>query len=128
MYNLEIFIKNPVFFKLLVVLAAAIFMVVIFSPQLTYAQFHFGGPITLYNPICETPPGVWLMVGPPRPMSLFYMGGMFYSHGPPSHPGQWLLGMAAGWVPCIIWVPCGFAMCPIVIGGGSLIIYSGSSI
>lgn len=107
---------------------------VLLLPVTATAQIPFGGPITLYNPICQTPPATWLVVGPPTPMNLMYVAGTFsYPFGPPAHPGQYLLGIAgAGFVPCIIWVPCpcppAVCLCPIVIGGGSPILFHGSSV
>lgn len=99
-------------------------------PITVTAQVPFGGPITFFNPICQTPPAIWLVVGPPTPMNLMYVAGSFsYPQGPPAHTGQYLLGNAgAGFVPCIIWVPCGPSLCPITIGGGLPILFHGSSV
>jgi len=112
-------------------LLTVIFMIAAFSlfPGFAVAQFPFGGPITWYFPACEVPPATWIILGPPTFSSLMYMGALSYSYGPPSHWGQQLLGMSTAWMPCIILVPCppSPAPCPVIIGGGMLILFHGSS-
>lgn len=91
-----------------------------------FAQIPFGGPIITYQPICQIPPGILLTIGPPTPMILFYTWGASISFmvSPPAHPGQLLLGMAGGWVPCIVEL----SGVPVVVGGGLMILFHGSSV
>ncbi|PCI30274.1 hypothetical protein COB55_00645 [Candidatus Wolfebacteria bacterium] len=97
----------------------------------------FGGAITTYLPGgCFGAPGqpiaTAVQIGPPTFTPLMYMFGVSTSlkFGPPTHPGQWLLGMAGAYAPCMIWVSCGITICyvpnPLFLGG-SIIIYHGSS-
>lgn len=120
--------KKIFVFKLSAILLSLIF---VFSPVSVNAQYNFGGRVTFMYPACMVPPGTWLIVVGPRPMSLFMIGGVplipIYRNGPPNHPGQATLGKAVGWMPCIIIVPCGFIPCPIIIGGGMLVLFAGTS-
>jgi len=90
-----------------------------FVPQLAFA-FPFGGPITqiifCYNN------AIYAAVGPPR-------GGPYiwtpetktYKFGPPSHVGQYLLGLAAPPYYCLV------SREPIIVWSGILITMMGSS-
>ena len=89
----------------------------------------FGGRVATYLPVCVAPPGVAIRTVP-RPIPIMYMGGSFsFLMGPPTHPGQSLLGMLFTFpVPCL--VPCPFGLCfnpgqpwsmPIFYHGSSLI-------
>jgi len=64
----------------------------------------FGGRVTTYFPGCLFPPGVALYTTGVVPKPLMYVPGTSFSYlnGPPTHPGQALLGMATVPVPCII--------------------------
>ena len=101
-------------------------MVFVVPSSFVSAQIPFGGQIMTYLPICEIPFGVLLTVGPPLPMTLFYMPGVSFSFLviPPAHVGQLLLGMASGWVPCTVVIDG----VPVVVGGGMLILFHGSSV
>lgn len=108
----------------------------VFSPFAVHAQIPFGGPITGYYPVCQSGPGqiigTGIQLGPPIPIALMYMFGASQSFlfGPPRGPGQFLLGMAGGFAPCMIWVPCGFTICPVPNPshpGGTIILFHGSS-
>jgi len=82
----------------------------------------FGGPITWYFPGCNQ--GSLLYVGPPVGGQFMYTGSSkSFLFGPPTHVGQYLLGMSAGYLVCT--VPCKIGACP--IGGGELILFHGSS-
>jgi hypothetical protein len=88
-------------------------------PSLTFA-FPFGGAIGqiifCYND------AIWVNVGPPR-------GGQFvwtpstktYQFGPPSHSGQWLLGLASPPYYCLV------SIVPIIVYTGIAITMMGSS-
>ena len=89
----------------------------------------FGGPIVNIFPACISPPGIGVVIGPPTPRFLFYQPGVSFSFafGPPRRPGQFLLGNATGFVPCLI--PCFTGVCPYPpIPGGLFIIMHGSSL
>lgn len=118
--------NNRAAFVLALLFVAGVIGFVLFPPGAS-AQVNFGGPITLFEPICQVPPATEITVGPPSAMPLMYIAGMTYANGPPSHPGQELLGKAVGWMPCIILVPCFFGVCPVVVGGGFIILFTGSS-
>lgn len=61
----------------------------------------------------------------------FYMyipGSIVHPYGPPSHPGQAVLGWAGGFVPCLIPCPPVGEPCPFPAHpGGLLILESGTS-
>lgn len=94
----------------------------------------FGGRIALYQPVCFspltgfTPSAVLINIAIPKPTQIMYMTGasISQSFGPPTHPGQILLGKPApAIVPCLI--PCPLGLCPHPQGGGLPILYHGSS-
>lgn len=113
---------NKVFKKIssitmLVVIAFAVFM----PGFLAQAQVPFGGAITSVF-FCIG--AEWITIGPPTPMSLMYApGSLSYAYGPPSHIGQWLLGLATA--PLVCFEPCPVGACP--VGGGLFILFHGSS-
>lgn len=93
-------------------------------PEELSAQIPFGGPITYINYAPGCFEGQQIYIGPPGPVgSYMYSGAMSYASGPPSHVGQFLLGMAAGYLTCSFY--CGVSVC--VIPGGYIILYHGSS-
>src|SRR3989344_1614083 len=97
----------------------AVLVVLLAIPKVTHA-FPFGGSIGqiifCYNK------AIWANVGPPR-------GGQFiwtpmtktYMFGPPSHSGQWLLGLAAPPYFCVVSID------PVIVYAGILITMMGSS-
>lgn len=98
--------------------------VILFAPLVANAQVPFGSFITFLTPVCQTPPAIWIKAtGVPL---MYTAGSLSFLFGPPRNPGQPLLGMFSGYIPCIIWVPCGFGVCPVKIGGGPFIIFHGS--
>jgi hypothetical protein len=102
------------------IFVAIFFVLVIFAsmPISAFAQVPFGGPITSIIPCDE---GLELYLGPPTPGSFMYSGGsVSFAYGPPTHVGQFLLGVASGFLLCTV------GGTP--IGGGLLILYHGSSI
>ncbi len=71
-----------------------------------------------------------MVLGPPMPglPVMWLPWSIPFSAGPPTHPGQELLGkVGLAWVPCIILVPTPFGPVPVVVGGGLPILFSGSS-
>lgn len=84
----------------------------------------FGGRITMMR-YCLCNASYLLTVGPPKGGSFMYSPVSYsYAYGPPSHVGQWLLGMAGPTMLCINPV-CDGACCP--NGAGQSILYHGSS-
>ncbi len=111
------------FLKVFYILLLIFIVTAYFVPQQAHAQIPFGGMITFLFPACFE--GFWIILGPPTAGSYMYSYGSYsYAYGPPSHPGQWLLGKAAGFLTCT--VQCGPSPC--VIGGGLLILFHGSSV
>lgn len=115
----------------------------IFSPVLTQAQFiPFGGPILPPFPLTSVIPnnisptcfeGIWFEIGPPTPMPLMYSWASFsYPYGPPTHPGEILLGLAGPFITCtvLLLLPCPplGEPCPVptVVGGAPIILFHGS--
>jgi hypothetical protein len=100
-------------------ITSALVAVVLAFP-LAASAFPFGGEISqvifCYND------AVWANVGPPR-------GGQFvwtpstvtYEFGPPSHSGQWLLGLASPPYYCLVSIE------PIIVYTGIAITMMGSS-
>jgi hypothetical protein len=98
---------------------AALVATILLTPALTFA-FPFGGAvgqiIFCYNN------AIWVNVGPP-------IGGQFvwtpstqtYQFGPPTHSGQWLLGLASPPYYCLVSVE------PIIVYTGIAITMMGSS-
>lgn len=108
--------------KILIVFAVILLFGYIFFPaRFTDAQVPFGGAITSVF-FCIG--AEWITIGPPTPMSLMYApGSLSYAYGPPSHIGQWLLGLATA--PLVCFEPCPVGACP--VGGGLFILFHGSS-
>ncbi len=79
----------------------------------------FGGPIIMMLPCLNA--ATYILLGPPSPGPYVYQVGLSRSYlsGPPSHPGQFLLGMAA---------PGGVCTQGFNVLYGSVIIYLGSSL
>lgn len=93
-------------------------LAILFFPLSVHAQLPFGGPI-IWVTTCNK--GFWVLLGPPVAGQYFVnYGASTYLNGPPTHPGQFLLGMATGYQPCVIG--------PYTIGGGLMILYHGSSV
>ena len=79
----------------------------------------FGGSIISILPCING--AMYLVLGPPSPGPYIYQAGVSrsYRNGPPTHPGQWLLGMAA---------PGGVCTHGVDLLYGSIIIFHGSSL
>lgn len=98
---------------------AALVAIVLAFPAATFA-FPFGGAIGQIIFCYNT--AIWVNVGPPR-------GGQFvwtpstqtYQFGPPSHSGQWLLGLASPPYYCLVSIE------PIIVYTGTAITMMGSS-
>lgn len=88
-------------------------------PTIVFA-FPFGGRTSQVVPCYNQ--AIYASVGPPR-------GGPFvwtpstrtYSYGPPTHAGQWLLGLASAPYYCIVSIE------PVIVWPGTAIIMMGSS-
>ncbi len=100
------------------------------------AQVPFGGFITLtYTGMCtaSAPTAIpFILAGVPSGPFMYIPGaGITYPYGPPTHPGQAILGFAVGFYPCLFWSYCGLSLCPIpfpAFPGGMLVVMSGTSI
>jgi hypothetical protein len=93
--------------------------VLVLVPLYAYA-FPFGGSIGqiifCYNN------AIWANVGPPRGGQLIWTPTTkTYEFGPPSHSGQWLLGLAAPPYYCVVSID------PVIVYPGILITMMGSS-
>ena len=104
-------------------------------PATSSAQIPFGGVITTYFPACVAPTGAAMIIQQPLPtggfvpIPLMYLPGasVSFADGPPTHPGQWLLGMGAAFAPCLIPCPLGLCFYP-GQPGGMVILFHGSSV
>lgn len=66
--------------------------------------FSFGGRITAITPCANG--AIWITIVPAGPFQPFYIwtpGTITYSAGPPSHPGQEVLGVAD--IPYVCYIP-----------------------
>lgn len=97
--------------------ACGVLCALVLIPSIIYGQIPFGGPIIVPT-ICDE--GMHITIGPPTPMPLMWVPGtVSFAFGPPSHTGQFLLGMTGGFMICTDFgVP---------INGGLLILFHGSS-
>lgn len=90
--------------------------ILFFSVPNTAAAYPFGGQTSLVLPCFVfgfVPYGFLALLGPPNPG--FYIWTPFtdtYPNGPPTHPGQWLLGQTSIPYICVI-SPIG----PVIIPG-----------
>lgn len=75
--------------------------------------FDFGGRVLWIYPCVN---GLWVAIGPPTPGLFFYVPGYsgLKAYGPPTHPGQQVLGKSYGAMVCL--VPCPLGLCPIGTG------------
>ena len=100
--------------------ATAVAIVTLLFPALTLA-FPFGGQASQVSPCYNN--AIIAYVGPPR-------GGVYiwtpstktYKNGPPTHSGQWLLGLAGAPYYCII------SILPIDVRAGIRITMLGTSL
>jgi hypothetical protein len=97
-----------------------VFIGIMFLVPFVSGAIPFGGPIITLAGCSDGV--IWVTLGPPTPGNYMYHGqGTFsYSYGPPTHPGQWLLGHFG--LPS----PCQFGTFTVAVGPS--IIYHGSSI
>lgn len=100
-------------------LVGALFIIgVHFFPERAQAvyPFDFGGRVLSIYPCVN---GLWVTIGPPTPGLFFYVPGFsgLKAYGPPTHPGQQVLGKSYGAMVCL--VPCPVGVCP--IGAGWLV-------
>ncbi len=99
---------------------AAAFILAFLVPSLTFA-FPFGGQASQVLP-CPINNAILAYVGPPRGGAYIWTPSTrYYRFGPPTHAGQWLLGLAG--IPYY----CGVSIQPIDSRPGFLIIMMGSS-
>ena len=101
------------------VISTGLTIAVALFPMVTSA-FPFGGQISILKPCYNN--AIYANLGPPR-------GGPYiwtpstktYQFGPPSHAGQWLLGLASAPYFCII------SIVPLIVWPGTHIDMMGSS-
>lgn len=98
------------------IIAAAVFL----AAPLTAAAFPFGGQVGIVKPCYNQ--AIYAQIGAPRGGPYIWASGTkTYQFGPPSHAGQWLLGLAAAPYYCIISIQ------PIIVWPGTYITMMGSS-
>lgn len=84
------------------------------------AAFPFGGRISLVVPCYNN--AIFARVGAPRGGDYIWTPSTkTYRFGPPTHSGQWLLGLASGPYYCIV------SIVPIIVWSGTGITMMGSS-
>jgi hypothetical protein len=105
-------------------------IVTIFSPlSQALALGPFGGMILFLFPACipygGNAGGSHIILGPPTAGKYMWSPGISFSYlwGPPSHIGQWLLGMSGPMTACVFMTPVG----PQMYDWGWLILFHGSS-
>ena len=109
-------------------------LLLVFScPNITEAQYNFGGRVVYYEPpgicfggsrIIVGPPGMRPPVSvPPSPYLFLTYFSVPFASGPITHPGQLILGKAAGYLYCYFY--CGTHVC--ITLGGPVVLYYGSS-
>jgi len=82
--------------------------------------FPFGGQASIVRPCFNQ--AIYASLGPPRGGPFIWTGKTkTYQFGPPSHAGQWLLGLAGAPYFCIIRIQ------PLTVWSGTHIIMMGSS-
>ena len=115
-------------------IALAIVAVFLLPASSVHAQVPFGGFIGVtYQGACtaSAPTGMpFMLVGFPAGPYMYVPGSVVFPYGPPSHPGQAILGFAAGYFPCLYWSVCGVSPCPLPFPphpGGLLVILSGTA-
>lgn len=101
------------------------------------AQVPFGGVVTNGFPgecTASAPTAIpFYITGfpPPGGPYMFIPGvSVAFLFGPPTHSGQAILGLAAGFYPCLYWSVCGITPCPLPFPahpGGLLVVMSGTS-
>ena len=112
----------------------ALFLLALFSysaqsPKAVPIFYPFGGPIIVANYACAAFPGPGsanVFVGPPSPGAFIYIpwATQTYLFTPPYRPGQYILGTATGYSPCMVPTPFG----PVVVGAGMPIFMEGTSL
>jgi len=100
--------------------AAVAIAVLLFSAPLVASAFPFGGQASMVIPCYND--AIYAMLGPP-------IGGPYiwtpatktYQFGPPTHAGQWLLGLAGAPYYCLVSIE------PVIVYPGTDITMMGSS-
>ena len=94
-------------------------LILLLTPLAALA-FPFGGRIGIVKPCYNS--AIYANLGPPRGGPYIWSTGTkTYQFGPPSHGGQWLLGLASAPYYCIISIQ------PIIVWPGTYITMMGSS-
>ncbi|MBM3260824.1 hypothetical protein FJY93_00200 [Candidatus Kaiserbacteria bacterium] len=102
-----------------VALMTLLLVVCAMLPSLVYA-FPFGGQASEVHRCYNRT--IYVRLGPPVPgVYIWTSGTRSYAFGPPSHAGQWLLGLAGAPTACL------YTIVPIDVRSGSSIIMHGSS-
>jgi hypothetical protein len=109
--------KNSVQYLCTSIVVLAILIVPFYAHALVRP---FGGQASVLVPCIGG--GLWTVVGPPvGGPHIWYPWTRTYLFGPPSHPGQWLLGTAGPIGACVV------SLHPLIIFHGSTMIQLGSS-
>lgn len=100
-------------------LFSALLCALLLSPSISYA-FPFGGRASIVVPCYNN--AIYANLGPPRGGPYVWAPGTItYQFGPPTHSGQWLLGLAGIPYYCIVSIQ------PVIVWSGSYITMMGSS-
>lgn len=108
------------FARMLVSVVAVLFLFVILTLPFSVYAYPFGGQASevhyCYNRT------IYVILGPPRGGIFVWTSGTHsYAFGPPSHAGQWLLGLAGAPYICL------YTIVPIDVRAADTIIMHGSS-
>lgn len=102
-----------------VVIIGALSSLVTLFPLAAYAG-PFGGSISQIVPCYNA--AIWTSVGPPRGgIYIWTTSTQTYRFGPPSHSGQWLLGLYGAPYYCLV------SIVPVIVWAGIDITMMGSS-
>ena len=99
--------------------AASLFVLVLFLSPVTALAGEFGGQTSIVWPCFNA--AILAVVGPPRGGIYIWTPATKTFNGPPSRPGQWLLGLTGGPYICLL-VPV-----PVYVLPGISITMMGSS-
>lgn len=99
---------------------ASLALVATLSLPSAAAAFPFGGQAFIVRPCYNN--AIYVGLGPPRGGPFVWAPGTrTYSFGPPTHSGQWLLGLAGIPYYCIVSIQ------PVIVWSGTYITMMGSS-
>jgi len=106
--------------RVFVAIAVVLFLSVVAALPHRAEAFPFGGQASIVRPCFNQ--AIYASLGPPRGGPFIWTGSTkTYQFGPPSHAGQWLLGLAGAPYFCIVRIQ------PLTVWPGTHILMMGSS-